>query len=118
MATRPKTALVLLLTTLTLAVAGCGGSSKKPSGSGAGTGTSVPSVLSPSTKVSSAAYRAFTERGLAQIPGVPKAAISKIVTCVVQKELSQGVTTVAAVKVHASQVRSDGITCARAAGLH
>lgn len=121
MARVPKGGLLLALT-VAIAVAGCGGSSKNPSGTpagtGAGTGTSAPSVLAPSTKVGSPAYRAFTARGLALIPGVPKAAIPKIINCVVQKELAQGVSTVGAVNSHRTQVRADGVDCARAAGLH
>jgi hypothetical protein len=118
----PRGWLVLVLTTTAITVAGCGGSSKSPSGapagSRAGTATSVPAALQPSTKVASAAYRAFAERGLAQIPGVPTAAIPKIISCVVQKELAQGITTVGAVNSHRSQVRTDGVDCARTAGLH
>lgn len=117
----PRGPLVSLLAVTAIAVAGCGGSSKPsgtPAGSGGGTGTSISSALPPSTKVGSAAYRAFVARGLAQIPGVPHSAIPKIISCVIQKELSQGVTTVGAVKSHGAQVQADGVACARAAGLH
>lgn len=117
--------LVLALTTAVIAVAGCGGSSKPagntnapPAGTTAGTGTSVTaSPLPPSTKINSPAYRAFAERGLAQIPGVTASAIPRIIDCVVQKQLSQGITTVGAVKTHRSQVNADGVACAHQAGL-
>ncbi len=119
--------LALILASVAIAVAGCGGSSNKSGGTGTGapasttggTGTSASSGALPlSTKVNSAAYRAYAERGLAQISGVTSASIPKIINCVVQKQLSQGITTLAAVKTHKSQVQADGTACAKAAGLH
>lgn len=126
-------ALALILASVAIAVAGCGGSSNKSGGTGAGTGavppasttggtgtsaTSRTGALPLSTKVNSAAYRAYAQRGLAQIPGVTPASIPKIINCVVQKQLSQGITTLAEVKMHTAEVQADGRACARAAGLH
>jgi hypothetical protein len=119
--------LALVLASAAIAVAGCGGSSNKSGGTGTGapasttggTGTSATSGSLPlSTKVNSAAYRAYAQQGLAQIPGVTSTSIPKIINCVVQKQLSQGITTLAAVKTHKSEVSADGRSCARAAGLH
>ena len=78
---------------------------------------SAASPLPPATKVASPAYRAFVERGLTQIPGVPTSVIPRIVDCVIRTELAQGVTTMAAVKTHTAKVKSDGVACARDAGL-
>lgn len=115
-ATRP---LALSWTVAAIAIAGCGGSSSKPSGGTSGrASTGLPSKLLPSTKVSSSTYRSFAERGLARIPGVPAGAIPKIVNCVIQKELAQGIITLADVKTHQSEARADGVACAHAAGLH
>lgn len=111
--------LSLALITTAIAITGCGGSSHTPAGGGSGTGTSnsIPQALPPSTQVSSAVYRAFVERGLAQIPGVPKQAIPGITRCVVQKQLSQSIRTVRDVNAHRSEVSADGVACAHAAGL-
>lgn len=115
--------LALVLSTAAIAIAGCGGSSKHssppPASTGAGTGTSGASTSAPplSTKITSPLYRSFAEHGLAQIPGVPKSAIGGIIDCVIQKQLSQGITTIGDVKTHTSQVNADGVACAHQAGL-
>jgi hypothetical protein len=115
--------LAVVLTTAAIAIAGCGGSSKNssspPASTSAGTGTSnsSTSVLPLSTKVTSPIYRAVAERGLAQIPGVPKSAIGKIIDCVIQKQLSQGITTIGDVKTHKPEVNADGVACAHQVGL-
>jgi hypothetical protein len=107
--------LTLALTAAAIAAAGCGG----PNGTtGTGASGSGASVLPASTPISSPTYRAFAERGLAQIPGVPRSAIPKIVDCVIQRERSQGITTVGALRDHQSQVRADGVACAHQAGLN
>lgn len=115
--------LTVALTAAAIAIAGCGGSSKHSSSppastsSGTGTSSSSTSVLSPSTKITSATYRAFAARGLAQIPGVPQSAIGKIIDCVIQKQLSQGITTIGDVKTHKPEVNADGVACAHQVGL-
>lgn len=110
--------LALALITMAIGISGCGGSSHTPApGGGTGTSNPLPPALSPSTQVSSAVYRAFVERGLAQIPGVPKQAIPGITRCVIQKQLSQSIRTVRDVNAHRSEVSADGVTCAHAAGL-
>ncbi len=113
-----QTLLALLATAVALGVAGCGGSNNGPARSGTGTGNLAGSPLPVTTKVSSPAYRAFVERGLTRLPGVPTPAIPKIIDCVIRAELAQGVTTMGAVKTHTSEVKADGVACARAAGLH
>jgi hypothetical protein len=115
--------LALVLTTAAIAIAGCGGSSKPSSsppastGTGTGTSSSLTSALPLSTKITSPLYRSFAEHGLAQIPGVPKSDLGKIIDCVIQKQLSQGITTIGDVKTHSSQVKADGVACARQVGL-
>jgi hypothetical protein len=74
-------------------------------------------VLAPSTEVNSPIYRAFVGRGLGRIPGVPRRAIPRITGCVIQKQLSQGIKTVADANAHRSEVTADGVDCAHAAGL-
>jgi hypothetical protein len=111
-----RSPLTLALMITAIGVTGCGGSSSPPA-SGTGTSGSVPHQLPPSTQVSSAVYRDFVERGLAQIPGVPRQAISRIASCVIQKQLSQNIRTVRDVTAHRSEVSADGVACAHAAGL-
>jgi hypothetical protein len=107
------------LITATIAITGCGGSSKsQPGGSGTGTSGPIPAALPPSTLVSSEAYRTFVERGLGQIPGLPRQAVPGITRCVIQKQLSQGIRTVGDVSAHRSEVSADGVACAHVAGLN
>ena len=110
--------LTLGLITAAITLSGCGGSSNgQASGGATGTSGPLPEVLPPSTAVSSPVYRAFVERGLARIPGVPRQAIPGITRCVIQKQLSQSITTVGDVNAHRTEVSADGVACAHTAGL-
>lgn len=121
--------ITVALATAAVAVAGCGGgSSNKPppspalggtgTGAGAGTSTSGGAAITPSTSVTAPAYRTALIQRISQVNGVSAAQVPKIADCVIKKELSQGLKTIADVSAHSSEATTDGEDCARAAGVH
>lgn len=116
------------LATAAIALAGCGGGSgQKASTTPASGGTSTTGstgtsggsgAIPPSTSITSPVWAAALTRRIAEIPGISSSQIQQIVHCTIQKEVSEGLKTIADVKAHITQANADAKQCALAAGVH